>query len=196
MTTTRRAVIAGIASMAALAAFPVRALDGAQAEAFIADVADEVTRIVSSAGPGDTRVSEFLALFRRVAALPQIGRFTLGSTWREMSEAQQQEFLQAFENYAARAYTHRIGEYNGQTLVVTGSQDAGQRGILVNSRLEAPGQQPIRVDWLVSDRGGEVQVVDLIAEGVSLSITQREEFAAMIEARRGDIDRFIADLNG
>lgn len=196
MTMTRRAVIAGIASVAALAALPVRALDASQAEAFVTEVADEVTRIVAAASPGDARAAEFLALFRRVAALPQIGRFTLGPTWREMTEQQQQAFLQAFENYAARAYTHRIGEYTGQTLRVTGSQDAGQRGILVNSRIEASGQQPIRVDWLVSDRGGQTQVVDIVAEGVSLSLSQREEFAAMIEARRGDIDRFIADLNG
>jgi phospholipid transport system substrate-binding protein len=48
----------------------------------------------------------------------------------------------------------------------------------------------------VDDRSGQPLLSDLIAEGVSLSISQREEFAAMVEQRGGDIDRFIADLEG
>ena len=95
-----------------------------------------------------------------------------------------------------RSYTKSIGNYNGQTLVVTGAQDAGARGVLVSSALRAAGVQDVKLDWLVSDRSGDLRIVDVVAEGVSLAITQREEFAAMVEARQGDIDRFIADLRG
>lgn len=172
------------------------ALDGAGARAFIEEMGAELIEILRTARPGDERADEFLALFRRAAALPQIGRFTMGLNWRQMTEAQQKAFLEAFESHAVRSYTKSIGAYTGQTLVVTGAQDAGKRGVLVSTVLRADGVQDTRIDWLVSDRSGKPQVVDVVAEGVSLAITQREEFAAMVEARQGDIDRFIADLRG
>lgn len=192
---TRRLVLAGVGALAAMPR-AAGALAPAEAERFITRIVDEIIAIVREATPGNTRADEFLALFRRVAALPDIGRFTMGVHWRQMSEAQKAAFLDAFEGYAARAYTQRIGEYNGQTLEVTGSQDMGRRGVLVRSALKQPGAQDLAIEWLVSDRNGTAQVVDIVAEGVSLAIAQREEFAGMLERRGGDYDRFITDLDG
>jgi phospholipid transport system substrate-binding protein len=190
MRITRRGVLVG--AIAASAVTPALALDGAEARKFVETMGAELIEILRTAKPGAERADEFLDLFRRAAALPQIGRFTMGLNWRQMTEAQQA----AFESHAVRSYTKSIGDYSGQVLIVTGTQDAGQRGVLVSSVLRAQGAQDVRLDWLVSDRSGKPQVVDVVAEGVSLAITQREEFAAMVEARRGDIDRFIADLRG
>ncbi len=194
MTLTRRAALAALA--AAAAAAPARALSPDEASGFVQAVVDEATRIVDAADATNLRVDEFLALFRRTAALGDIGRFTMGPAWRAMSESQRADFLAAFERYAARAYSSRLADVKGERMTVNGARDAGQRGVLVNSTLTQAGQAPIRVEWLVSDRGGAPQIVDIIAEGISISITQREEFAAMLERRGGDIDRFIADLDG
>lgn len=195
MIMTRRDVLIGLAvTLAPLT--PARATDVGAARAFIDTMGAQLIEILRTAKPGADRADEFLVLFRRAAALPQIGRFTMGLNWRQMTEAQQNAFLEAFEAHAVRSYTKSIGDYTGQTLVVTGAQDAGKRGVLVSSALRAKGAQDVRLDWLVSDRTGDLRIVDVVAEGVSLAITQREEFSAMVDARQGDIDRFIADLRG
>lgn len=195
-TMSRRAALGMIAASFAASAGAARALDGAQAEAFVRKTVDEVLAILREASAQEPRTEKMLELFRRRAALPQIARFTAGVAWRSMSEAQQQAFVDAFEHYAARIYANRIGEYSGETVEVTGSQDAGKRGVLVTSVVKAQGQPETRIDWLIDDRGGEPRLVDVVAEGVSLSISQREEFAAMLDRRGGDIDKFIADLRG
>lgn len=191
---SRRAVLA-LTAGALLPAWPAAALTTAAAEKFVTDLVADLVKIVSTASPGDPRAEAFLALFRRTAALDDIGRFTLGVHWRSMSDPQRKAFLQTFERYASRVYTNRLGDYDGQSVVVTGSQDVGRRGVLVKSVLKQPDQQDIAVDWLVNDRNGAPQVVDIVAEGVSLAIAQREEFAAMIEKSGGNYDRFIADLD-
>lgn len=198
MQITRRAALSVMAAGSVALAAPARAvaLSPEAAVSFVRTVVEEAERIVNGASAAETRVGEFLKLFRRTAALPEIGRFTMGLAWREMSDKQKEEFLLAFERYAARVYSARIGDYKGQTMTVDGAQDAGKRGVLVRSTLTQPGAAPIRVEWLVTDRTGEPKIVDIIAEGVSISITQREEFAAMLERRGRDIDRFIADLDG
>jgi phospholipid transport system substrate-binding protein len=192
---TRRALTGSVAAaLTLISTGAARALSTGEAESFVKSVISDVESIVKAASPGDKRTDQFLSLFRRVAALPEIGRFTMGANWRVMNDAQKAAFQQAFETYAARAYANRVGDYKGQTIEVTGSQDLGKRGIVVHSVLKTPGAEDIAIDWLVSDRSGKVQLADIIGEGVSLSINQREQFAAMVEARNGDIDRFIADL--
>jgi phospholipid transport system substrate-binding protein len=193
MKLTRRAVFLGAAALI-LPAWQSQALTPDEARNFVASVTDELIEIVRGASPGDPRADRFLDLFRRVAALDAIGRFTMGVHWRTMSESQQQAFLDAFERYASRAYTNRIGDYNGQTLEIVDAQDVGRRGILVRSRLKEQGSEDLAIDWLVSDRGGKPQVIDIVAEGVSLSIAQREEFAGMLERRNNNYDQFIDDL--
>ena len=194
---SRRVLLAAAFAALGLSAVPGRgvALAPAQAEAFVTEIVDEIITIIKGATPADNRSGDFLDLFRRVAALSDIGRFTMGTHWRQMSGSQQSAFIDAFERYAVRAYTKRIGDYNGQTLHVIGSQDMGRRGVLVRSALKQQGTQDLAIEWLVSDRNGAPQVVDIVAEGVSLAIAQREEFAGMLERRGGDYDRFIADLD-
>ena len=191
---TRRGALA--LGLFALLARPAAALAPADAERFIRDLVDEATAIVQRDAAQGARVDAFLRLLREKAALEAIARFTMGLNWRQMSAAQQARFIAAFENYAARVYSARVGDYAGQTIEVTGAQDMGRKGVLVRSLLKSPGAADLVVEWLVDDRSGKPQLVDLIAEGVSLSISQREEFAAMVEQRGGDIDRFIADLDG
>jgi phospholipid transport system substrate-binding protein len=114
-----------------------------------------------------------------------------------MSPAQQQRFVDAFSNYVANAYAKRFSEYSGDPDIYIGKViDAGKKGYLVESPIRQENGQPIDVEWLVSDRGGKVQVVDIIIEGVSLATTQREEIASMFQRRGQDVDALISGLAG
>jgi phospholipid transport system substrate-binding protein len=190
----RRALLAGAAALALAA--PARAATEAEAETFIRALVEEMETILETATPSNPQTDRFLDLLRRRAALPQIGQFTMGLAWRSMSEAQKARFQQAFERYAARAYADNFTLYEDQEIVVSGAQDLGRKGVVVRSLLKQPNAEDIRVDWLVTDRGGPIAVADVTAEGVSLSISQREQFAAMLEERGGDIDAFLGDLEG
>ena len=63
----------------------------------------------------------------------------------------------------------------------------------MQSRVLPPGSQPLRVDWRLRDRPEGPVVIDLIIEGISLLVTQRSEFAAVLE--RAGVDGLLAELN-
>ena len=198
MTVTRRFALSSCLALAMIGASAppaASAVDPAEAEAFVRDLVNRMVEIVKTADSSNTRVDEVMELIEESTAIEDIARFTMGPNWRRMSEAQKDEFIEAFERYAARVYVNRLGDYDGQTVEITGAKDVGRKGVLVTSVLRSPGSDPINLEWLVNDRNGPVQLVDLVAEGVSLSISQREEFAAMVEKRGGDIDAFIEDLD-
>lgn len=199
----REVIVTGAAAALALvfagaagALSPARAAASADdAAGFVRKMVAEVTTLVQSGKTIDAQAREFSDLFARYAAVPQVTRFVMGRVWREMSEAQQLKAQDAVVTYVGRVYTGLLNDYQGQTLEVTGATDFGAKGVLVKTAGRGEGVEDTEVEWLVSDRGGDgLKLVDVVAEGVSLLQSQRQEFAAMIEKRGGDIDVFIADL--
>ncbi|MFO7856693.1 MAG: ABC transporter substrate-binding protein [Paracoccaceae bacterium] len=195
MTIDRRRMLSLIvAAGAALTAGapPAAAIAPEEAERFVANIADELTELVQSELSPREQAERFREIFVRDAALEQIQRFVMGVAWRDMSDEQKSRFREAFLDYVANTYTDLLLDYEGQTLDVRDSSDFGDKGVLVFAKVSGDG--PVS-EWLVSDRGGDgPKLVDITAEGVSLLRSQRQEFAAMLEKRNGDIDRFISDL--
>ncbi|MDF2233534.1 ABC transporter substrate-binding protein [Albimonas sp. CAU 1670] len=186
----------GVAALAVSTLLPgaARALEVDQARSFIEKVVAEITTLIQSGKSADAQRAEFSEIFRRNAAVPQITRFVMGQTWRDMSDAQKAKAEDALVSYVGRVYAGLLSDYQGQTLEVVAAKDFGGKGVLVTSRAKGAKVDDSTVEWQVSDRGGKVQVVDVVAEGVSLLQTQRQEFAAMIDKRNGDVDRFLDDL--
>lgn len=193
---SRRAALVGGAALALTLGAPAGALEAAEAESFVQGVIADLQGLIDSNAAGEEGAKRFLDLLERKAAIDQVAKFAAGRAWREMTPAQQQAYQKAFRGYIARTYAKRFGEYSGGEIVIGDSVDAGRKGVLVKSALKRPDSDDIAIEWLVTDRLGPPKIADVVFEGVSLSITLRETFGAMIEKRGGDIDRFIADLDG
>ena len=136
---------------------------------------------------------------KRNAAMPQIARFSAGIAWRGMNEDQQTRFVAAFGTFISRIYAGRFQKYAGGGQAGEGFKmgrviDAGRKGMLVKTEIIRTGAAPVEVEWLVTDRPGRVVIADIIIEGVSMLITQREEIGARLEARGGNVEKLIADL--
>lgn len=191
----RRFVIAALAAAALAPAGRARALDPSVAEGFVARIVAELTELVKSRLSPEAQSERFREIFVRDSALEQITRFVMGVAWRDMTDDQKARFEAAFLDYVARTYVDLLLDYEGQTLEVSGSRDFGDKGVLVFATVRGPGYDGAVSEWLVSDRaGGEPKLIDITAEGISLLRTQRQEFAAMLEKRGGNVDRFIEDL--
>jgi phospholipid transport system substrate-binding protein len=61
------------------------------------------------------------------------------------------------------------------------SQQRTEDDVLVTTVIERPGSPAITLDWRVGDIGGQPKVVDLVAEGTSLRLTQRSEYSAVVQ---------------
>ena len=80
-----------------------------------------------------------------------------------------------------------------ERFTVISSAPAGKQDILVRSQVRPLSGDTLAVDWRLrgSDGGGPV-IIDVIIEGVSLLVSQRSEFAAVIE--RSDMEGLLAEL--
>lgn len=164
-----------------------------RARSFIQQLGDEA--LSSLARPDvdtETARTEFRDLLHRGFDVPGIGRFVLGRYWRAASEEQQRAYLGLFEEMIVETYARRFRDYSGETFEITGARDAGEQDILVRSRIVRPGgAPPVAVDWRVRDRDGTMKIIDVFVENVSMSVTQRDEFGAVIQRAGGDIDALL-----
>ncbi len=191
----RRQTLIGLAAglMAAGWTSPVLALSNAAARHLIDQLVGDLNKIINSGGSKATMYREFENLFSKYADVPIIARSSLGVAWRRASAGQRRRYTAAFRGYMARKYGNRFREFIGGKIVVTGVHKV-KSGYLVSSVAHLKGQAPFAVDWQVSDKSGKNKMFNLFIEGISLLATERTEVAAMLDKRRGNIDKLIRDL--
>jgi phospholipid transport system substrate-binding protein len=142
----------------------------------------------------EERRMAFRGLLEDSFDMKTIGRFALGTYWRTADPGQKQTYLQLFNDMIVNVYSRRFEEYDGQNFDIKGYSTKGRRDVLVNSYIIPQGDPKVRVDWLVRYKDGRYRIVDVIVEGVSMSITQRSDFSSIIQRGGGRIDVLLDHL--
>jgi phospholipid transport system substrate-binding protein len=173
---------------------PSRPAAAADPAAVVTSLGNEALKVLGKNVDPNLRVARFRQLFSADFDVPGIARFVLGRYWRVATPAQQQEFLKLFTDYIALAYSNRLAEYSGETLRVTGSRPAPDGELVSSEIVRANGQPPARVEWLLTPQDGAYKISDVIVEGVSMAVTQRSEFASVIQRNGGQVEGLITAL--
>jgi phospholipid transport system substrate-binding protein len=138
------------------------------------------------------RLERLSRLIDEATDLALVARLVLGRYWREASEAQRRDFVALFRALILKTMAERLDEYGGETYEIVGAQPVDERDTIVSTRIVRPGGTPIAVDWRVRGEGGRLLLIDIVAEGVSLVVTQRSEVAEI--AGRSGIDGLLAEM--
>lgn len=171
----------------------------ATAEQVVQRLVDQVWRLLAEGGVDGVDREDLLSVLDEGTDLTLLGRLVLGRYWRQAQPRERAEYLRLFRRYMLQTFVQRLRQYVGSDVSNTGerfqiiaSRRVGERDTLVQSRVAPPSSQPLRVDWRLREGQGEPVIIDLIVEGISLLVTQRSEFAAVLE--RGGIDGLLTEL--
>ncbi|MCK5040697.1 MAG: ABC transporter substrate-binding protein [Sphingomonadales bacterium] len=128
----------------------------------------------------DERDREFRNLLREGFDLDYIGKLTLGRHWRSANTEQKQEFNRVFPEYVLRIYSNRLRERGDEVFEVLRSVPAGKKDVYIRSEIIRTDGPALAADWRVRFKNEEFRVVDLKIEGISMVLTQRDEFSSRI----------------
>lgn len=136
---------------------------------------------VGSEGP-EKRLIVLRDLVRRGFNLELTSQFVLGKYWHRATARQRSEFQDLFTEYLLNSYARRIGSYRAETLDIVASHPVGTQDVLVETSVTGDDgtTNPI---WRVRAQDGIYQIIDVSIDGVSLALTQRREFASVINRR-------------
>ncbi|MBT4880213.1 MAG: ABC transporter substrate-binding protein [Alphaproteobacteria bacterium] len=163
---------------------------------FIQGLGDKATKLLTSPTITDEeRDNRFKMLFKENFAVEGIGRFVLARYWKRATKEEKTEFLELFKEMVTDTYAARFGQYKQEKFEISKTRGKGDGGVLVMSNIiRSEGNKPITVHWLVYKLKGELKVFDVIVEGISLGVTQRSEYGAIIQRQGGKIEGLLAEL--
>ena len=91
-------------------------------------------------------------------------------------------------------YSRRFSDYNGQDFEVVSARGQGNADAVVLSYLVPASGPKISIEWRVRKKNGTFKIIDIMVEGVSMSVTQRSDFASVIQRGGGNVDVLLAHL--
>lgn len=160
---------------------------------FIAGLGNNVIKVITddAASPADKERS-FRQLFNESFDGDEVVKFVLGRHWRTASDEQRREFRKVFEDLTVKTYANRFGQYSGEQFVVKDARPgADSDEFFVLSAIEREGGPPLRIDWRVRRNGDGWRISDIIVEGVSMTLTYRQEYTAFIQKHDGKLQALI-----
>ena len=170
------------------------------AEQVVQGLAEDIWSTLRTNGVDeDERVDELMALFEARTDVGLISRLALGRYWNQLPEQQQQDYQELFRDVVVRSMARRLDSYAAdaegpieERFQILSSVSAGKRDTLVRSKVFPTDGPPLALDWRLRAGASGPVIIDLIVEGASLLVSQRSEFAAVIE--RYDLDGLLAEL--
>jgi len=190
--TRRYAATGALIALVLLFAAP-RPAAAQDARAFVNTLGKEAIEVLGPNVAPAQRLARFRQLFHNDFDMPGIGRFVLGRYWRIATPRERQEFLGLFQEYTVRAYSVRLSQYSGEPFRVTGARSNGDETI-VASEIIRPNGSRVNVQWYLIGGPGQYRITDVYVGGVSMKVTQRDEFASVIQRNGGSVEALLGQL--
>ena len=114
-------------------------------------------------------------------------RLAVGRSWNQASAQQKERLADEFRRMLVRTYSSAISSYQGQTMkVLPVRMKPGDTEASVRNRYIRPGATPLQIDYSMRKTESGWKIYDIVVEGISLVITYRSEFDAVMKEQGVD----------
>jgi len=188
------AAVCGVAASGLLATpRSARAQGTERAAAFVKATGDKLVAVVNGPGSASQKRAEMSQIITAAVDVDGVGRFCLGRYWRQASAEQQKQYLELFHEVLITNITAKLGEYQGVKFTMGRSRPQDDE-VAVSTTVERPNNPPTAVDWIIANPTTNPKIIDVVAEGTSLRLTQRSDYASYLAHNNNNIDALITAM--
>ena len=182
---SRRGALLGLLTLAAAArARPLAAATRGDASRFMGELGDQPLGALRSHGDSlDRREARFRTLLRDGFDLPFIARSRSARRGAAPRPTNRASSWKHSAPMCCAPTRMRFGGYAGETMTIVSERAAGDQDVVVRTRIDRPSGAPVDARWRVRTTGGRLRIIDVMVEGISMAVTQRDEFASVIQDR-------------
>lgn len=171
----------------------------ADARSSLKGTIDQVLELIkdpafSNSATRENQIEAIDSKIREVFDFSEFSSRTVGKNWKNFTDAQKTQFIDAFAQLLRATYIDKIEGYNGEEVKYLG-ETVGTKGdkVEVDTSISLKTQDaPIKVSYRMLEKGRWV-VYDVVIEGVSLVQNYRTQFNELLQ--KGDADALIAKVN-
>lgn len=165
----------------ASAAAPERP-DAEEATAFVNQLVEDAGAALAAKDQTlQQRERKFRAFLREGFDMAFIARVALGRRWKTLAEPEQKTYIELFSQFVLRTYAPRLGGFDPARFRVIDASPKGRRDMLVQTDIDQDGGSAVKAGWRIRLVDGRHRIVDIIVEGISMTLNQRSEFGAVVQ---------------
>ena len=194
MLTRRQALVWGaIGTLLTFAPFATHAQQETASDSFIDQFGTKLIGIVNGEGSLAAKQKELRPLIEQAVDVDAIARFCLGRFASSATPEQLRDYTSLFHSVLVDNISSKIGEFRGVSFRMT--QTSERDGLAyVGTIVTRPNQAPTNVQWVVTTASGSPKIIDVFAEGTSLRLTQRSDYASFMSHHGSDIKMLISAM--
>jgi phospholipid transport system substrate-binding protein len=172
---------------------PALAQTAGRASEFVKNIGDKLVAVVNSPEADRDKREKLTQIIDSGVDVDGVARFCLGRFWRSASPEQQQRYTELFHQVLVNNITSKLGEYRGVRFTMGRALQRDDNEV-VATVVERPNNPPTNVDWIISSASGSPKIIDVIAEGTSLRLTQRSDYASYLSHNNNSVDALISAM--
>ena len=188
-----RRLLITLAAASAMVSLSVHAQTTEKASAFVKSTGDRLVAVVNGPGSAPTKRAAMTKILDANVDVDGIGKFCLGRFWRLATSEQQKQYLTLFHEVLVTNITSKLGEYQGVTFTMGRSKPQDDQAV-VSTTVVRPNNPPTAVDWIIANPSSDPKIIDVVAEGTSLRLTQRQDYASYLAHNNNNVDALIAAM--
>ena len=132
------------------------------------------------------RYDELITVIPASFNIPVISQVLLGRYWREIDEADRNQFISLYERLIIATYASRFKEYDGEEFILKGVEELNRGRILVKTELQPAKGDTVTLDYLMDNRDDHWMIISVIANGINDISLKRAEYADVMKIRGYD----------
>jgi len=191
---SRRFLLTVSAAWVALGARGNAQSGDAAAVAFVQSTGGRLVGVVNGPGSAQQKRQALTQIIDQVVDVDGVAKFCLGRFWRQASAQQQQRYMDLFHQVLVTNITSKLGEYQGVRFTMGRTTPSGD-DVAVDTTVLRPNNPPTDVKWIISNSAGTPKIVDVVAEGTSLRLTQRSDYASYLNHNNDNIDALLSAMH-
>ena len=168
-----------------------------EADVFIQSTVNRAAKTLSGNLSKEERIKKLKEIAIDTVDIDGIGFYSLGTYRKSLSTEQVIEYKKVFTKYFLKSFSSRLAEYSNPEIEVDSKKVISKNYTIVSSTLVSTNSRPeVKIEWRVYTKDPDnLQIRDLIIEGLSLARTQKEEFSSIISSNDGNVDALIKNLS-
>ena len=168
-----------------------------EADVFIQSVVNRAAKTLAGNLTKEERIEKLKDIARDTVDIEGIGFYSLGNHRKNLTEKQINEYKKVFARYFLKSFSSRLAEYSNPEIEVNSKKVINENYTIVSSILIATELRPkVKIQWRVYTKNpNNLQIRDLIIEGLSLARTQREEFSSILNSNNGKFEILLKSLS-
>jgi phospholipid transport system substrate-binding protein len=140
------------------------------------------------------RYDRFAPLLAQTFDFEFMARFVLGAGWNDLSAADQQRWVEAFQRLTTATYAGRFKGYTGEQFKTLGQEAAAQDTVFVKTVIDRTDADDVELTYRLRGTEAGWRIIDIYQKGtVSELALRRSEYSAVL--KRDGFEKLLEVVN-